>query len=304
MAENGAIGDGADAATLERAVVKPETCAMSSDGHELESACLNCATPLIGDHCHACGQRGHVHRTLKGFFHDLLHGVFHFEGKIWRTLPLLAWRPGQLTCEYAEGKRARFVSPLALFLFSVFLMFAVASAFGGAIVVGAGDGREGGVYLGPGVEDEGFEAIGFETGVPRIDAAIRRANENPSLTIYKVQNNAYKYSWALIPVSLPFMWLLFPFNRRFRLYDHIVFITYSLSFMTLLVSIAIVLGVAGLGAVAGMMMILPPIHMYRQLKGAYGLTSIGALWRTVLLIVFAVTAVSVFVSTLLALGIF
>ena len=33
-----------------------------------------------------------MHRTLGAFFHDLLHGVFHFEGRIWRTLPLLAWR--------------------------------------------------------------------------------------------------------------------------------------------------------------------------------------------------------------------
>ena len=45
-------------------------------------ACLNCGTPLAGDYCHACGQRGHVHRTLTAFFHDLLHGVFHFEGQV------------------------------------------------------------------------------------------------------------------------------------------------------------------------------------------------------------------------------
>ena len=67
---------------------------------------------------------------LTGFFHDLLHGVFHFEGKIWRTLPLLAWRPGELTRRYIDGQRARFVSPIALFLFSVFLMFAVLSLTG------------------------------------------------------------------------------------------------------------------------------------------------------------------------------
>ncbi len=59
------------------------------------------------------------------FFHDLLHGVLHFEGKIWRTLPMLAWRPGELTRRYIDGERAKFVSPIALFLFSVFLMFAV-----------------------------------------------------------------------------------------------------------------------------------------------------------------------------------
>ena len=51
--------------------------------------------------------------------------MFHFEGKIWRTLPMLAFQPGELTRRYIAGERARFVSPLALFLFSVFLMFAV-----------------------------------------------------------------------------------------------------------------------------------------------------------------------------------
>ena len=66
-----------------------------------------------------------MHRTLQAFFHDFAHGVLHFEGKIWRTLPLLVWKPGELTRRYIDGQRARFVSPIALFLFCVFLMFAV-----------------------------------------------------------------------------------------------------------------------------------------------------------------------------------
>src|SRR6185503_17683936 len=93
--------------------------------------CLNCGTALIGPHCHNCGQAGHVHRTLMAWWHGLAHGVLHLDGKIWRTLPLLAWRPGELTRRYIEGERARFVSPLALFLFSVFLMFAVFNTVGG-----------------------------------------------------------------------------------------------------------------------------------------------------------------------------
>ncbi len=52
-------------------------------------------------------------------------------------------------------------------------------------------------------------------------------------------------SWLLIPLSLPFMWLLFPFSRRFRLYDHVVFVTYSLGFMTLLVALLTMEVIAG-----------------------------------------------------------
>lgn len=38
-------------------------------------------------------------------------------------LPLLLFRPGQLTYDYVHGKRARYVPPVALFLLSVFMMF-------------------------------------------------------------------------------------------------------------------------------------------------------------------------------------
>ena len=55
---------------------------------------------------------------------------------MWRTLPMLAARHGSLTRRYVHGERARFVSPLALFLFSVFLIFAVFESVGGPIRAG------------------------------------------------------------------------------------------------------------------------------------------------------------------------
>ncbi|WP_195908676.1 DUF3667 domain-containing protein [Novosphingobium sp. Gsoil 351] len=117
------VGDIAEGALLARAV--EPAAGEAPDGHTQETACLNCGTTLCGSHCHSCGQAAHVHKTLAAFFHDLLHGVFHFEGKIWRTLPLLVWRPGLLTREYIDGRRASYVSPIALFLFVVFLTFAL-----------------------------------------------------------------------------------------------------------------------------------------------------------------------------------
>ena len=90
-------------------------------------ACPNCGVERIGAYCHGCGQPGHLHKNIMGLVHDIAHGVFHFDGKMWRTLPMLVWRPGELTRRYVDGERAKFVSPMALFLFSVFLMFAVVS---------------------------------------------------------------------------------------------------------------------------------------------------------------------------------
>ena len=121
--------------------------------------------------------------------------------------------------------------------------------------------------------------------------------------VYKVQDAASKFSWLLIPLSIPFLWLLFPFSRRFRLYDHTVFVTYSLSFMMTLVIAGGLLVAAGSSGLAGLLFLVPPFHMYRQLKGAYHLGRFGALWRTVALTVFAFVAVSLFVVLLVALGV-
>jgi hypothetical protein len=121
-----AIADTATGAAFARAV-EPA----AGEGHATtHTRCLNCGTFLAGSHCHQCGQAANVHRNVAAFGHDLLHSVFHFEGKAWRTLPMLAWRPGELTRRYIEGERAQFVSPLALFLFTVFLTFAVFSWVG------------------------------------------------------------------------------------------------------------------------------------------------------------------------------
>ena len=103
-----------------------DSLADARDGEDAAPpACLDCGTPLVGAHCHACGQKGHLHRTIGAFGHDILHGALHFDGRTWRTLPKLALRPGELTRRYIDGERTRFVSPMALFLFSIFLMFAV-----------------------------------------------------------------------------------------------------------------------------------------------------------------------------------
>ena len=64
-----ALGTAAEGALYGRAV-EPKRGEAAADGHTHESTCLNCGTVLIGPHCHACGQRAHVHRTIGAFLHD------------------------------------------------------------------------------------------------------------------------------------------------------------------------------------------------------------------------------------------
>lgn len=326
--------------------------------------CLNCGTALIGAHCHACGQSAHVHRTVGAIGHEIAHGVFHFDGKMFRTLPMLAFHPGELTRRYVAGERARFVSPLAIFLFSVFLLFAVVANLpgwhfsDGIFKPGAGSALNSArenlaeerklteAKLSERSQKLAKERASQEPDADRIksleesirkskasladtaiaekalsgnvavdldskagenwfEAKIRHARDNPALLLYKVKMSAYKFSWALIPISLPFIWLLFPFRRSVGFYDHSVFATYSLSFVSLLVIVLALLGAIGVNSeiLWTAAVFILPVHMYVQLKGAYRLTRLGALWRTWWMLIFATITTTLFILLLLYLGV-
>ena len=72
--------------------------------------------------------------SLLHFGEEVLHNILHFDAKAWRTVLLLVARPGLLTRRYIDGQRTRYVSPLALFLFTMFLMYFVFSLTGGMSV--------------------------------------------------------------------------------------------------------------------------------------------------------------------------
>jgi hypothetical protein len=301
-----AIGSVVEGGLLARAI-EPRA-GESAEGHTRESACLNCGTVLVGPHCHGCGQAAHVHRTLGAFFHDLLHGVFHLEGKMWRTLPLLVFHPGRLTREYVEGRRASYISPIALFLFVVFLMFAVVQI--GHAVTGGAEGQattveKSGRIVIDGNGAQGGGKISIEkTDSALLNKAIDKARQNPSLMVYKLQTNSYKFSWLLIPLSVPFVWLLFAWRRQFGPYDHAVFVTYSLCFVSLLYSALWILAVLGVpGSVRFLAAVLiPPVHIFAQLRGAYRLRRRSALWRTAALLVFIPIVLLLFFDALLVIG--
>ncbi|WP_375380645.1 DUF3667 domain-containing protein [uncultured Sphingomonas sp.] len=352
----GEIGAAGDIATgLVWAHAADDAEAVGGHG-DAGAKCLNCGTVLTGAYCHACGQSAHVHKTLASIGHDLAHGAFHFEGRIFRALPMLVRDPGGLTRRYIAGERQRFVAPLPLFLFAVFLMFAVIHALGGGELdetmlaapharppdqiarIDAEMARQRAMIAQaearPAGDEDRSKSIAAEraalttliaarrvmsrdettslladipdnvTGWPRIDRGIARARDNPGLAFYEFQTSAYKYSWALIPLSTPFVALLFLWRRRFTLYDHAIFVTYSLDFMLLLATLLTLEIAAGLpSGVAGVLiLVVPPIHLLLQLRGAYRLRWFSAAWRTVALLVFAWVALTAFVLLLLALG--
>ncbi|WAC60356.1 DUF3667 domain-containing protein [Brevundimonas sp. SL130] len=338
-------------------------------GHGL---CSDCGAPTSGNFCSNCGQPTHVHRTLLHLGEELLHGVMHFDARIWRTLPLLAFNPGRLTREWVEGKRTRYVSPLAIFLFTLFVMFFALSFMphpGGhedeagrlrhlqeqvveqragvveaektvaelrtelaeqnnSVTQGAltgaqklvenrraaldrmetelREGRSDGLGVGTWqAEVKDMAAEGKVTSNAGLGKVLNKKLLNPDLAIYKLQQTMYKFAFLLVPFSIPFLALLFLWRRGSTLYDHGVFVLYSLTFMALLLMV-MVLAVTINGPFGGFVVAISlaaiPLHVFAQLKGAYSLSIFSALWRAVLLLFFCNIVVALFITSIVYLG--
>src|SRR5262245_54559069 len=92
------------------------------------SECPNCAAPLAGKFCAACGQKATpIRPTFSYFVHDLTHELLHVDGKIFKSIWLLLTRPGFLTHEYFLGRRARYISPIRLYLIFSLAFFAASA---------------------------------------------------------------------------------------------------------------------------------------------------------------------------------
>ena len=88
------------------------------------SACRNCGTRIEDRFCTACGQLGaDFHRPVWDLTASSIGDMFSLDGRLWRTLPMLLLRPGRMTREYIDGKRARFVPPFRLFLLTSVIFF-------------------------------------------------------------------------------------------------------------------------------------------------------------------------------------
>ncbi|WP_166417305.1 DUF3667 domain-containing protein [Cochlodiniinecator piscidefendens] len=100
---------------------------------------------------------------------------------------------------------------------------------------------------------------------------------DPEGKILGLRGSLLKFSWLLIPISLPIMLLVLPGRSRVR-FKHTVFAGYSLSFMlSLLVFVAVLdlLGVTS-GTVFLGIIAVGLVHLFFQIRGSYDLSYLKA----------------------------
>lgn len=95
-----------------------------------EKVCLNCNAAIYGRFCHVCGQENL--NPKESFWHLTYHfvaDIFHYDGKFFRTLKYLLFKPGYLAKEHLRGKRADYLHPIRLYVFVSAFFFLILFGF-------------------------------------------------------------------------------------------------------------------------------------------------------------------------------
>lgn len=96
--------------------------------HQTSRRCLNCSEDLAGAFCAACGQRSApANPTVAELAGDAWHELSGYDGRIAATFRHLL-SPGRLTIDYLQGRRARYLSPIRLYLIVSVIYFVAAAA--------------------------------------------------------------------------------------------------------------------------------------------------------------------------------
>lgn len=103
---------------------------MSHSKERKEKNCLNCNAEIAGRFCSVCGQenlepRESVRDMAVHFFND----ITHFDGKFFSSLKYLFTKPGFLSAEYTAGRRASYLNPVRMYLFTSALFFLIYFSF-------------------------------------------------------------------------------------------------------------------------------------------------------------------------------
>jgi len=99
---------------------------MSHSTERSKKNCLNCGTEVAGRFCHNCGQENiEPKQTVWHLVHHFFSDITHFDGKFFKSVYLLFRRPGFLSRQYLLGKRASYLDPVRMYVFTSAVFFLV-----------------------------------------------------------------------------------------------------------------------------------------------------------------------------------
>jgi hypothetical protein len=95
------------------------------------TSCPNCNevfAEINHNFCPYCGQENHTHKLpFKHFVMETLESLTHFDTKLLNTLNDLILKPGIAIKNYNSNKRARYVPPIRMYVFTTFVFLLIVS---------------------------------------------------------------------------------------------------------------------------------------------------------------------------------
>jgi hypothetical protein len=253
--------------------------------------CPNCNELLWGQYCASCGQRARVRMiTFWELLKDAGDLLASLDSRIWRTLGLLMFRPGRLTLDYLQGKRARYVPPMRLFISATLVFFFIATLnakfdFGPDAELVQGNGAE--VRAG-GLQIDTDCNVSYE-GVPewlaRLVPQERAVEICERITVDRGRSfarallaNVPAMMFLFLPLMALVMKLAYPLSGRYYA-EHLLFLVHFHSFFFLL-NIAVIVfrwggnlaapGVLPLDVLTAAAYLYVPVYLFRAMRRVYG----------------------------------
>jgi hypothetical protein len=294
--------------------VEPASAAATDSSATEPTRCHNCTAPVAGRFCANCGQETELRLpTLREFTREAAGRYVALDGRFWRTMVALFFRPGRLTREYLAGRRRRYIRPARLYLFATLVFFAVSrfyveptdltrldSATKASDIAKAppkvqrpkdADAEERGLHID---DDMNLQLPEDLPGASNLKKRWQRFEHlSPGEKEEQIVDGMLRYGpyamFALVPAFALLLKLAYlgrhrPYPHRPRLFgEHMVFAAHNHAFFFVSCTVALLAPAGWLRAIViGWML----IYLFRSLRTVYGGSMIGAFLRAFLLFVF------------------
>lgn len=260
-------------------------------------ACLNCDTPLAGEFCSACGQRDiPAYPSLRELALEALQEFSGWDGKFLATVRALVEKPGKLTREFLEGRRARYLSPVRFYFLASLAFFLLAvtapapkvvpatTTVAGTRVEQIGNEAHDAMVSGKGITGAEREKAlkDLERAPAVIRPLLRRSLVDPQGFRRSIFDALPKMLFALVPifallVSLFYRGLKYPEHLYFSIHLHTyIFLALCLPKIARLTHSTVLASVFAALAVLSM-----PVYATLAFRRVYGGSLIGTLAKEV-----------------------
>ncbi len=275
--------------------VEPVTASGETTGTAAAQRCRNCGAIAAGNFCPNCGQETTLALpSAARFLREAAGRYIAFDGRFWRTMHRLVFRPGVLTVDYLAGRRRRYVRPGRLFVGLSIVMFAVLRL---AVTTPEIVAKDSAAAARPGTRAVVEGDVDLLGAVPpaavlapirsRLEAFDRLTSQQK---IEQVTTGMLRYGpWAaigLLPVFALLLRIAYAGRitrhpRRPRLYAaHLVFGAHNHAFLFVAATLLVVIPSTAVRATLGVWM---TIYALASMKTVYGGGWVGIVLRAILI---------------------